>query len=435
LEEEMKNNYSVFKSMIILFALFVFLIGCSKNNNVEEHSTSDNSVTIWAWDSGIIAAEKAIEIYKKHNPDTHYEFELIKMGQDDMVEKIKLYLASGSLDVLPDIFYDEDYNAFEYITYYNDYFFDLSSYIEPNDYMEYKMINITHDNKIYAIPYDDGIGALFYRIDIINKAGFNEEDMRQLTWDKFIEIGKQVRKVSGIDMVVLVPEGDMEGRLMYQSAGTWFFDENGKANILNNQAFETAFLTLKKAIDSGCVYSASSWDDIISAVSNGKVASLIGASWWIPIIWENKSQNGLWRITEMPRMNGENYTNYSNLGGRNWFVLNKKNKIASTEFAIATFGESLELANYMAKMAAYIPVNKNLTDKITDEENDFFGGQKITSILSEFGKHIIPVKYGLHTYEITYTVGNFASDYIKGKSTLEEAIIKMQREAERISEN
>lgn len=432
----MKKNKS-FKVMVVSFELFMImeLISCSKREPVKNLYTGDNKIIIWAWDFGIIAAEKAVEIYEKHHPDTNYGFEIVKLGQDDMVEKIKLYLASGSLNVLPDIFYDEDYNAFEYITYFRDYFFDLSPFLDSDDYMIHKMINVTYEDKIYAVPYDDGIGVLFYRSDILMRAGFNEPDMRYLSWDRFIEIGQQVKAITGVDMVILVPEGDNEGRLMYQSAGTWFFDENGNANIANNEAFKTAFLTFKKAVDSGCVYYGSSWDDIISAVYNDKVACLIGASWWIPIICENKSHESLWRIAEMPRMEGDNYTHYSNLGGRNWFVLNKENKNASAEFVVETFGESLELANYMAGIAAYIPVNKRLLDEVIDEENDFFGGQRIISLLSEYSKHILPVKYGLHTYEITYTVGNLAADYIKGRLTLEDAVSRMQREAEKVANN
>ena len=79
-------------------------------------------------------------------------------------------LTTNSTENLPDIFYDEDYNFAEYITYYEDLFYDLTSKIDINEYPSYKNINVTLDEKVYAIPYDSGTGVLYYRSDLIQKA-------------------------------------------------------------------------------------------------------------------------------------------------------------------------------------------------------------------------------------------------------------------------
>lgn len=393
----------------------------------------NKTIVIWGYDSYAVAAKKAVELYREEHPDCEYKFEVITLGQDDMVEKLKIYLATGSMESLPDIFADEDYNFMEYIGYNGQYFVDLTPYLHEDSYYKYKLINVKYDNKIYAIPYDCGTGVLFYRIDLIEKAGYHEDDMSNLTWDQYIEIGQKVKETTGIDMVTIVPEGDMEGRLLYQSAGTWFFDENGNANIGNNEAFVDASRTIKKTIDSGIVYKASSWDDIISAISNEKIASLVGASWWAPIITSYKNQSGLWRVAEMPRMTGSaNYSSYSNLGGGNWFVLNKSNKKFASEFAVEMFGENLDLANYVSKNYYIIPVNKNIVENLTDNGSAFFGGQHVVSFMCETGSKIQPVKYGLHTYEVTYTVGGYEADYINGKISLDEAISKMQNATEKV---
>lgn len=416
-------------STLVIIAIIIVTILFIKNRN------NDNSkkIIIWAYDNTASAAEKAIEIYKEKYPDNDYDYEVVKIGQEDMVEKLKVQLAAGSLDTLPNIFYDEDYNFLEYVSYYTDYFVDLTDYINTEDYMDFKMINVTYNNKIYAIPFDSAVGVTFYRKDIIEKAGFTEEDLTNITWDEYIKIGKKVKEVTGYYMLPIAPSGDMEGRLMYQSAGTWFFDEEGKANIANNKAFEDTFVTLKKLFDSGIVYRASSWDDIISSIANQKIASLVGASWWSPIISEYKDQSGLWRVTTMPKIGiGEGYSNVSNLGGGNWFVINKNNKEEAIKFATETFGTSSELINYMADEFSLITVNKNIINELDDGGTEFFGNQKINSLMATWSKDIIPVKYGLHTYEITYTVGESAEKYIDGKITLEQAIKELHEEAEKI---
>ena len=217
------KNKNLIIILISLLIIVLYLIFVNKKDNKEK-------IIIWAYDNAATVAEKAVEIYKKDN-NIDIDFEVVKIGQEDMVEKLKIYLSTNSLKNLPDVFFDEDYNFLEFIKYYGKNFADLTDYVNLEDFAEFKRINVVHEGRTYAIPYDSGVGVLFYRKDLIEKAGFKEQDMDNLTWDRYIEIGKQVKEKTGIDMLTIVPEGDMEGTLMYQSAGTWFFDSEGKANI------------------------------------------------------------------------------------------------------------------------------------------------------------------------------------------------------------
>ena len=423
--------YEKFRKSTILLLVFTLLIGvCFTGCN----KTPDEKIlTIWAFDASAEAAKKAVEIYKNENPNCEYVFDVVPLGQDDMVEKIKIALTTNSTENLPDIFYDEDYNFAEYITYYEDLFYDLTSKIDINEYPSYKNINVTLDEKVYAIPYDSGTGVLYYRSDLIQKAGYNDSDMQNLTWDEFITIGEKVKKITGIDMIIMCPEGDMEGRLLYQSAGTWFFDSNGKANIKGNKAFSDAFTTMKSVYDANIVYNAAGWDDYIAAIANQKAVSLIGGSFWAPIISGYSEQAGLWKIAPIPRMEGnEEYTNYSNLSGGNWYIVNNDDSEFAVSFATQMFTKNQELANYMAENYFVLPTNKTLVAGLTTSPSDFWGGQNIASLMCEYNNHIPAVKYGLNTYEITYIVGPIADEYINGKISLEEALNKMSNEAVRI---
>ena len=109
---------------------------------------------------------------------------------------------------------------------------------------------------------------MFYRTDLIQAAGLTDEDMDSLTWEQFIEIGKKVKQATGVDMIIMCPGGDMEGRIIYQSAGTWFFDANGQENIKNNQAFSDAFATMKSLYQAGIVWDVPGWDDYFAAIAN-----------------------------------------------------------------------------------------------------------------------------------------------------------------------
>ena len=175
----------------------------------------------------------------------------------------------------------------------------------------------------------------------------------------------------------MCPDGDMEGRLMYQAAGTWFYDASGTPNISDNVAFRDTFLTMKDIYDADIVYDALGWDDYISAIANQKIVSLFGATWWAPIISEYTEQSGKWRVTTMPRIAGsEQYTNYSSLGGGAWFVVKNDHSQIAAEFCKESFGNSVELANYMAKnFLCYLQTKKLLLNWQLKEV--FFGAGKI----------------------------------------------------------
>ena len=103
---------------IIVIVTIVALFGMSSSSTASE--TKD--ITIWAYDNWAKAAEKAVEIYQNNNPNSGCIFHVVAMGQDDMVQKVKVALSTGATEVLPDIFYDEDYNYAEYILCYRDMF-------------------------------------------------------------------------------------------------------------------------------------------------------------------------------------------------------------------------------------------------------------------------------------------------------------------------
>ena len=53
--------------------------------------------------------------------------------------------------------------------------------------------------------FDSGVAALFYRTDLIEQAGYKKEDMQNITWEKYIEIGKAVKAKTGKAMLTIDP--------------------------------------------------------------------------------------------------------------------------------------------------------------------------------------------------------------------------------------
>ena len=391
-------------AMALAGMMTLSLAACGSSGDGEKaKKKDDNKLTIWAWDESfnIKAANEAKDIYAKENPDA--EVEVVTMAQDDIVAKLNTSLSSGSYDGLPDIVLIEDYRIQGYLTAYQDEFADLSDIASADDFASYKTGVNQVDGKMYGIPFDSGVAAVFYRTDLIEQAGYTSEDMQNLTWDKYIEIGKAVKEKIGKHMLTLDPSDLGQIRMMLQSAGTWYTDEEGKVNIKDNKALKQAFSTYQKIVDSGISKQVSDWDQFVGAFNNGDVASVPTGCWISPSILNAEDQSGKWAVAAFPKMaENADSVNASSIGGAGWYVLkNVGHEELAKDFLSKTFASNAELMNQLA-----VDINLVSTLKAAESaENytkgiEYYGGQEVFADFAEWQNAVPTVNYGQDTYAI-----------------------------------
>lgn len=412
------------KKKIISFAiLFIIAATAIISGIVLFNRKEENKIKIWAWDTAVTAANAAVEKYTTINNDI--KFEVVDMAQDNVVQKLNVGLASGALNSLPDIVFVEDYNLFGYIKYFEEFFVDLTSEIDSELFMPFKLNSMMQDNKLYGVPYDSGVSTMFYRYDYLTEAGYTEQDLESITWSDYIEIGQQVKATTGKDMLPIILESNMEGRIMLQSGGEWYVENDGTTlNILENESLYSTIETIKALYDADIVYDSATWDDMVSAIYNGDVATVIGACWWGPIIKEHTSLSGKWKVAKLPKMEGNSaFTHYSNLGGSSWVVLNKENKNTCIDFLKQTFASDNELINDLVESIGLVTTLKNAKNvENYNIEDDFWGGQLVYKQLVDWSEYIPSVNYGTLTYEIDSIVGIKIKEVIKNGKSIDQAI-------------
>lgn len=377
--------------------------GGSKENN-KEAAKEDNKLTIWAWDESfnIKAANEAKEIFKEKNPDT--EVEVVTMAQDDIVAKLNTSLSSGSYDGLPDIVLIEDYRIQGYLNAYESEFAELSDVAKPEDFAEYKTGVNQIDGKMYGIPFDSGVAATFYRADLIEEAGYSKSDMENLTWDKFIEIGKAVKEKTGITMMSVSSNDIGILRAMLQSAGSWYTDEDGKVNIADNQALKDSISTYKRLVDEGIVKTISSdWDQYVGAFNSGEVATVPNGCWISPSIVNAEEQSGKWAVAAIPRLSeNPDSVNASSVGGAGWYVLkNVGHEETAKKFLKETFASNVDLMDQLAKDINLVSTLKAASGAENYQQGvEFYGGQPIFQDFMKWTDQVPSVNYGENTYAI-----------------------------------
>jgi len=414
----MKRTVIAILSMLILIGSSLMLFAETK------------TITIWAWDPNfnIAIMQEAAARYQKINPNV--EFDIVSMAKADVEQKLNTILASGVKTALPEIVLIEDYNAQKYLQSYPGSFADLTKQFNYSEFAPYKVKLMTLNNKVYGVPFDSGVTGWFYRRDYLEQAGFKASDLENITWDRFIEIGKVVKAKTGKYMIAADPYDGGLMRTLLQSAGTWYFDSNGKPYIANNPVLKEAVKLYKEIRDSGIAKEVSGWNEWVGSFNNGDSASVVTGVWIVGSIKAEKSQSGKWGLAPIPRMNIKGAVNASNLGGSSWYVLqNSKNKDVAIDFLKKIYARDSSFYQKIlvdrGAVGTWLPAQNGSAYKAKDP---FFGNQSIYALFSDWMKKIPSVDYGMFTYEADAAIMAVMPDVYSGKISIDEALKRAEEQ-------
>ncbi|PWU66826.1 ABC transporter substrate-binding protein [Gracilibacillus dipsosauri] len=420
------------KLLFFLFlALILTLAACSGGNESgsDEGGSDGNTITAWAWDPNFNIA--ALELAKeKYSGEEGIELDIIENAQDDIVQKLNTGLSSGTMKGMPNIVLIEDQRAQSFLQSYPDAFYPIGDYFNKEDFASYKLPPTSLDGKQYGLPFDTGVTGLFYRTDYLEEAGFTKEDLTNITWKQYIEIGKTVKEKTGHNFLSLDPNDLGILRVMMQSAGAWYTDEEGNINLVDNEPLRLALENYKAIMEADMVKLNSDWSQYIAAFNSGDVATVPAGNWIAPSIEAEESQAGKWAVAPTPRLDIEGTVNASNQGGSSFYVLNIDGKEKAAEFLANTFGSNVEfydeLVTEVGALGTYTPAAESEAYQV---ENEFFGGQQLISDFSKWMEEIPQVDYGMNTYGIEDILAAEIQNYLNGKS-LEDVLADAQSQAE-----
>ena len=369
-------------------------------------------LTVWGWDASFngLALQEADALYDGATVN------FVEMAKADCLQKIHTALASGQTDGLPDIVIIGDLSAQGYLMSYPGAFKAMDGIINYDDFASYKKAAVTYDGVGYGVPFDTGVAGLFYRTDYIQEAGYTDEDMQNLTWAEYQELGKKLKE-KGHLLQTYNPNDVSEFQIMLQSAGTWFTDDAGKANFVKNDALKECIDVFKKFNEGDYVKVVSDWTGFAGAINGGEVACVIRGSWITATIKAAADQSGLWKVAPVPALSVSGATNKSNQGGSSWYVMaNSKNADVAADFLAKTFGGSTELYNTLVEknniMATYLPASNVPAYDTADE---FFAGTKINQTLASWISEIPAVNTGAFSSEAQAALLAVTPDILSGK--------------------
>ena len=154
-----------------------------------------------------------------------------------------------------------------------------------------------------AIPTDIGPGSLFYRSDILAKAGLQESDLTD-SWESFIAAGKVIKAKT--NAYLLAHARDIKDIIIRTNIPTGegvYFDANGKSVVGKAERFKRGFRLAKQVRDNQLDGKIGAWsNEWGESFKRGTVATQMMGAWLGGHLnnWLAPNTKGKWRAANLP---------------------------------------------------------------------------------------------------------------------------------------
>jgi lactose/L-arabinose transport system substrate-binding protein len=343
-------------------------------------SAETTTVTIWSWNIAAGGLNSTLEGFNKKYPDIKINIE--DLGNDPVYDKTLAGCAAGG-EGLPDIVTIENFEAEVIWSRFPDCFTDLTKlgYTPEKQalFPDFKRTELEVDGVAYAMPWDSGPVAVFYRRDFYEKAGVDPKTIK--TWDDFIAAGKKIMAANpGTVMAQADFNGDSEWfRMIANEQGCGYFSTDGQSITINQPGCVATLEKLKQMKDAGII-TAAIWDEKIQANTAGKAASQMYGGWYEGSIRTNSPDlSGKWGVYAMPSLTADG-PHAANIGGSSLAISSvSKNKEAAWKFIDYALTTN-EAQVTMLKSFGLVPsLLTAVEDPFVKEPQPYWAGQAVWS--------------------------------------------------------
>lgn len=280
------------KILLIVLAMMFFATGCSdsaqkelaSNNSKSSSSNSEGPTEIQFWYGlGSVAGETMEEIIKEFN-ESQDKVKVVGVQQADYSETFQKVQAAIAANEPPAVFIGSNIEtrAKEGILA------DLTNYIDDrtplDDYLDVFMKPAIVDEKVYGFPAYGTTQVMYYRKDLLDKAGINPEEAYS-TWENVFDASKKIQDSGVTEWGHLVMYNAENLRDIAFSNGGKILSDDGKTVLVNSPEWVESWDFIRKQIFDNKTTKIESggqgweyWYRTIDNVMNGQAMGYTGSS-------------------------------------------------------------------------------------------------------------------------------------------------------------
>ena len=420
--------------VLAVLLLSLALMGCQKKEAPAAAAAADPNapvkLLVWCWDPNfnVYAMLEAEKIYRRTKPNVSLDVQDIT----NIEEKVITALSANDMSAMPDIILQQDNSIQKFVTNFPKAYLPLNGKVDLSKFAQYKL-NVGYVNgQNYGVPFDNGAAAFFVRTDMLAQAGLTVADFTDITWDRFIELGVQLKQKTGKSLISFTPGGGDLVPMILMSTGTWSFDSSGKPYIQNNPVVRAIVTIYSQLVKTGVLLEVPDWNAYIASLNTDQVAGTLQGCWIIGSIVPAADQAGKWAMTNFPKVaNIPTATNYTSNGGSGWMVMaHTKYADVCYDFLDKTWAGSTEFYDTIlpssGAISTWLPA---ASSSVYSQPQAFFGGQKVFEDLMSYASKIPQISFGVYNYEARDAIQRAQVNILNG-GNIDSELAAAQRDVE-----
>lgn len=339
------------------------------------------NLDVWAWSIAAGSLEKLTPSFNERYPNVQVSVNMT--GANTTILRLMLSLSSGM--GAPDVSQIEIINAPRYVL--TGRLADLtpvaSQYAEQ--FVPASWGNCLLDGRVYAIPWDVGPCAVYYKRHLFARYGVDPSTIE--TWDDYIDAGKLIVERSGGETKMLALPATYVPtmfEILIQQNGGQIFDDRGRVAIDSPESRQVMKVLEAMLTEGITANTAMFGQSFMASFGTDAVATYPMAAWFGGFIKDNApGTSGDWGLFRLPALEPGGLRTSTN-GGSVLIVpdqCTQKDAVwAFVQYMLCT--EEVQIAHYR-NFDLFPALLSTYDNPFFDEPDAFFGGQNVRRLFAE----------------------------------------------------
>ena len=392
-----------------------------------QRSTISGNLTIWCWGAARDSLKVVDDGFSRKYPDIKINY--VTLGPSDLYQKVQLATAAGS--GFPDVSCVEDSHLYQFVKLgvLADITSKVKSYVPK--ILDYKWQAAEKAGHYYAMPWDAGPVALFYRRSIFKQAHVNPRSLQ--TWAQYYKAGLKIKKL-GVSMWIQ-SKAQNDARffetLLWQQ-GTGYVDAKGNVVLDKDPRVLRALQFMGKMWSAGILADQNEWTDPwYTEINSGQTATLPMAVWMGTFLktWLAPKTAGDWGVVPLPAWTA-NGSHTANDGGSALAIFKTTNQTdAAWAYIQYHLGRADTQSTIYKQLDIFPALETAWRSPYIREADPYYGGEKVRQIFVDAARHIPRAYVYSSDYEQMNSLMSIEiQKYALGKESAQQALANAAKE-------
>lgn len=369
------------------FLPWLCLVGLLVGATLAQNTGLKGELTVWGWKGSLDGLRLLNDDFAKAYPNIKLTF--VQRPPLDTYQQLQLAVAAGS--GAPDVTVVEDAVLPKFIEL--GAFADITQQVGPlaKQLNRFKLKIATSEGKVYAMPWDSGPVVLYYRRDLLQKAGIDPASLK--TWDDLYRAGARIKAKTGARLFPLAKarnDARMFETFLWQQ-GLGYTNAKGAVILDKDPRITRTLEYFGKLYKDDLVADIESWTDpYYKVISEGEVATLPMAAWMGGFLkgWIAPKTVGQWGVVQLPTFGGV-VARASNDGGSQMAILQQsKSKDLAWAYVQFVLGRPESQLKMFESKDLFPALESTYASPVFNQADPFFGNQNVRQTYAQVVKTV-----------------------------------------------